>query len=431
MRGAGLSFEQAPPVSIPLRFFFAAPFFGMLAGLVLIFDGETLFMSRWSAPALALTHLMTAGYMLQIMVGALFQVLPVAGGGVLRGQGALAAVLQPVLVGGACALAAAFMFEWSAGYLLGAVAFSAGLGLMVVSVFVALWGSEAAGATLTGLRIALCALAVTVGLGAVMALARAGLLSAGWLAQVDLHVGWGLGGWGLVLLASVTWLVVPMFLQTKPYPPRFARGFAPALGAVLLAASMGLIDLGAMTVMLAAGGALFACVTLELLRRRQRAATNAIGRFWMLAMLSLLVAAVLSMVETLSPGHAQPVLLAGVLMLGGVSMSLLIGMLYKIVPFILWLKLRNDYRKVPSMNQFIGEPAQMRHFRLHLAMLVALAPAPWWSPLAVLGGFLMLASSALLLANLAGALQTLRTFNAGVKAAMGAASPPNPASEPQ
>lgn len=44
MKGAGLSFEQAPPVSIPLRFFVAAPFFGMLAALVLIVDGEGLFM---------------------------------------------------------------------------------------------------------------------------------------------------------------------------------------------------------------------------------------------------------------------------------------------------------------------------------------------------------------------------------------------------
>lgn len=431
MRGAGLSFEQAPPVSIPLRFFIAAPFFGMLAALVLIFDGDTLFMSRWSAAALALTHLMTVGYMLQIMVGALFQVLPVAGGGGLRGQGALAAVLQPVLVVGACALGSAFMFDWLPGYTLAAVAFSAGLGLLIIAVFVALRHSEAMSPTLTGLRIALFALAVTVALGAPMALARAGMLDAGWLAHAGLHVGWGLVGWALILVASVAWLVVPMFLQTHPYPPRFARGFGLALGAILVVATTGLIDLRVVTLILAVGAALFGSVTLEMLRRRQRSADNAIGRFWMLGMLCLVAAGALAMYEAIEPGQVKLVLLTGVLILGGVSMSLLIGMLYKIVPFILWLNLRNHHRKVPSMNQFIGETAQARHFRVHLGMLVTLAPAPWWSPLAVAGGILMFVSSVLLLANLAGALQTLRTFNAGVTAATVAASPPNPTGEPQ
>lgn len=431
MRVAGLSFEQAPPVSIPLRFFIAAPFFGMLAALVLILDGDRLFISRWSAPALTLTHLMTVGYMLQIMVGALFQVLPVAGGSGLRAQGVLALVLQPLLASGAIALAAAFMFEWSFGYPFAAAAFSVGLGGLVVTVFVSLRGSEARGATHTGLQLALVALAVTVALGALMALARAGLIDVAWLSHTGLHVAWGLVGWALMLIASVAWLVVPMFLQTNPYPQRFAVGFGVALGTTLPAVTLGLIDIALATLMLAAVAAMFGALTLELLRRRQRAANNAIGRFWMLGMLCLVVASALAMFEAIEPGHVGLMLLAGVLILGGVSMSLLIGMLYKIVPFILWLKLRNHHRKVPSMNQFISERAQARHFWLHLAMLLALVFAPWWHPLAVPGGILMFASSVLLLANLASALQTLRTFNASVRAATVTTSPSTSAGESQ
>lgn len=431
MRGAGLSFEQTPPVSIPLRFFFAAPFFGMLAAVVLILDGERLFMSRWSAPALTVTHLMTVGYMLQIMVGALFQVLPVAGGGGLRGQGVLALLLQPLLVAGACALGAAFMFDWSLGYPFAVAALSSGLGVLIVTVLVTLRSSEAQGATLTGLRIAISALAVTVALGALMALARASMLDLAWLAHAGLHVAWGLVGWVLILIASVAWLVVPMFLQTSPYPLRFARGFGLALVTTLIAVSLGLIGITTATFILAALAATFGAVTLELLRRRQRAANNAIGRFWLLGMLCLVTASALAMYEAVQPGQVELMLLLGVLILCGVTMSLLIGMLYKIVPFILWLKLRNHHRKVPSMNQFISEVAQARHFRLHLAMVVALSIAPWWNPLAVAGGILMFASSALLLANLAGALQTLQTFNAGVKAATVTASPSTSAGEPR
>lgn len=429
MKGAGLSFEQAPPVSIPLRFFIAAPFFGMLAALVLMLDADRLFSSRWSAPALTLAHLMTVGYMLQIMVGALFQVLPVAGGGGLRGQGLMALVLQPLLTVGALALAAAFLFEWSIGYPLAAAAFSIGLGALVVTVFLSLRGSEAQGATLSGLRFALFALAVTVALGVLMALARADLLDTRWLAHTHLHVAWGLVGWALMLIASVAWLVVPMFLQANPYPQRFSVGFGMVLGTALIAVTVGLIDMTLVTLILAVGSATFAAVTLELMRRRQRAANNAIGRFWMLGMLSLALASALVMFQTIDPGRGELALLMGILMLGGVAMSLLIGMLYKIVPFILWLNLRNQYRKVPSMNQFISERAQAHHFLLHLAMLVAIVCAPWSSPLGVAGGVLMFASSALLLLNLRGALQTLRTFKAGVKAATLAASPSTSAGE--
>ena len=75
-----LSFEQAPPLNAPLRFFLTAPLFGVIAGLLLLLEGEGVLLSRWSPSALALTHLLTLGFMLQIMIGALIQVLPVVSG---------------------------------------------------------------------------------------------------------------------------------------------------------------------------------------------------------------------------------------------------------------------------------------------------------------------------------------------------------------
>ncbi|MCZ7654672.1 MAG: hypothetical protein M5R42_10950 [Rhodocyclaceae bacterium] len=76
----GLSFEQAPPISVPFRFFLTAPLFGMAAGLLLLWQGPQAFVSRWTPVALALTHLLAVGFMLQAMCGALLQMLPVAAG---------------------------------------------------------------------------------------------------------------------------------------------------------------------------------------------------------------------------------------------------------------------------------------------------------------------------------------------------------------
>ena len=79
-----LSFEQAPPLDVPLRFFASACLFGLLAALLLILaPGEAAgggFGHRWSPPVLAATHLVTTGFMLHIMLGALFQLTPVAVG---------------------------------------------------------------------------------------------------------------------------------------------------------------------------------------------------------------------------------------------------------------------------------------------------------------------------------------------------------------
>ena len=61
-----LSYEQAPPLHLPLRFFLTAPLFGILAGVLLMGQGSTVLASRWTGAALAATHCLTAGFMLQV-----------------------------------------------------------------------------------------------------------------------------------------------------------------------------------------------------------------------------------------------------------------------------------------------------------------------------------------------------------------------------
>ena len=61
MNPAGLSFEQAPPFSVPLRFFLTAPGFLVLAAMLMLWEGPPLFASRWLPATLALTHLLVLG----------------------------------------------------------------------------------------------------------------------------------------------------------------------------------------------------------------------------------------------------------------------------------------------------------------------------------------------------------------------------------
>jgi hypothetical protein len=97
---AGLSLEQAPPFSVPLRFFLTAPWFLVLAALLMLWQGPGIFASRWLPATLALTHLLTLGFMAQVMLGALMQMLPVMVGVVIPRPRLIAALIHiPLTLG--------------------------------------------------------------------------------------------------------------------------------------------------------------------------------------------------------------------------------------------------------------------------------------------------------------------------------------------
>ena len=111
MNPAGLSFEQAPPFSVPLRFFLTAPGFLVLAAMLMLWEGPPLFASRWLPATLALTHLLVLGFMAQVMLGALLQILPVAVGVTVLCPRLTAALIHLPLTLGTLTLAGAFLFS--------------------------------------------------------------------------------------------------------------------------------------------------------------------------------------------------------------------------------------------------------------------------------------------------------------------------------
>ena len=80
MNNAGLSFNALPPIDLPFRFFLSAPLFIIACAFIVLFSGETLWLTRWHPNMLALTHGFTLGFVTMVMMGALLQLLPVIGG---------------------------------------------------------------------------------------------------------------------------------------------------------------------------------------------------------------------------------------------------------------------------------------------------------------------------------------------------------------
>jgi len=423
-----LSFEQAPPIGVPYRFFLTAPWFGVAAGLLLAFMGEEMLASRWTPGALAGTHLLVTGFMLQAMCGALLQFVPVATGGNIWQPQRVAAWVHPLLIIAAGLLVAAFLTQRPVLFMAASAGFAVSLGFYGVVVSLALWRTPAQGASIVALRIALLGLLATTGLGVTLAFGLAYQTTLPLLALTDVHAAWGLGGWGLILLAGIAYFVVPMFQLTPAYPGWLARGVPLLLLALLLVWSLQLFGLpdGARELVWLGGlgtAGLFGGTTLYLQSRRRRKVSDTTLLFFRVAMVCLVVLLFSAMLFAALPeigNDPRAVVWLGMLAIVGVFVTAINGMLYKIVPFLNWLHLQRLCgleTLPPTMNQMIPERSMRRQFYLHLAALAFLLAAVWLPSLARPAGLLFALDCAWLGLNLVGALRIYVRFKNRIRAA--------------
>ncbi len=416
MNMARLSLAQTPPLTVPAPYLLAAPWFATAAGLWLALAPED-FTSRWSPAVLGITHLFTLGFLGLAMLGAFQQLLPVLLGAPLRHPRALALSVFLALAGGT-ALLAAGLGTGVHGLLYGA------LGLLgaAFTVFLffgarALMRAANVPGTTGAMAAALAALAVTAGLGLHLAAGHIG----GGLARglTDVHAAWGLAGWIGLLVAGVAYQVVPMFQITPDYPRWLIRALGPALFATLVLWSLARVALPwaepiarwlpalALTV--------FALATLRLQQRRRRRLPDVTVAYWRLGMVSLLAAVLLWLAL---PWLAVPTRLIGVLFLAGFGMSVVSGMMYKIVPFLVWLHLNNRLLEqparrgqIPPMKRIIEERAARWQFRAHSLALALACAASLWPDAVRPAGLVLAVASALLGINLAAAVALYRRMS--------------------
>jgi len=407
---AALSIHRAPSGIVPLRFLLGAPWFAAIAGVLLLWAGSDAFASRWSAAVLAATHLLTVGFMAHAMLGALLQLLPVAFGVPLPHASVVSSVSHPALALGAPCLAAAFLTGLPLMFGVAALLLAFAFGIYIAEVGWAILRQRLRDPLARVIAAALLALLVTVSLGLLLAGGMAGV-SVPLLEITHLHAVWGIVGWTLLLVLGAALAVVPMFQMTASYP-RWLRGpFAVATIVALIAWSLafwfGLAPIRTLLQWLLAAAAITVGIaTLVLQQRgRRRLQPDATFLFWRMGM-SCLVAAVLvwAVGEALAL-QARPslALLAGVLLLPGFAYCVISGMLYKIVPFLLWLALQmHRGARPPTVKEIMPECAGRRQYWVHLAAIVLLSVAATvWAPAIYAGALAFTVSSVMLGSRLA------------------------------
>lgn len=378
-----LFYERMPPAGMVFGCLLPVPWVGAAAGLLLAWGPSTGVPERFAPMSLALVHALAVGMLLPAMLGALFQLLPVVAGVPARGAKWVSPWVSLMCVATASALATGFLTSQPLAFVL-----AAWLGaplLAVAAALIILAGVRVAQtrrthATVRTLRRIGWALLATLVSGATLAtaLGRGGFAPSPVL--LNLHVGWGLGGWLATLVAGVASTVLPMFWQTRRLPERWHRWMPWWLWVPLLVGSLigwrgdvawwqgwGLLALGALAMV----GVRAVCSA----RRRHDPG----WRLWLVAGVSWLTVAVLGLSASWLPANWPVAWWMGVLALVGGGVLPVNAMLGKIIPFMVWMHLRRRvprYVRLPAMQTLIGEPQQHWHARLLLLVLLALLLVP-------------------------------------------------------
>lgn len=411
-----LFYERMPPAGVVFGCLLPVPWVGAAAGLLLALGPSAGLPDRFAPLSLALVHALAVGMLLPAMLGALFQLLPVVAGVSVRGAKWVSPWVALICVATAAALATGFL---GAGHQAFVLAAWMGAPLLAVpAALIVLAGMQVAQtrrthATVRTLRRIAWALLATLASGATLATA----LGSGWFAPsrmlLDLHVGWGLGGWLATLLAGVASTVLPMFWQTRRLPERWHRLMPWWLWVPLLVGSLiGWLDGVALwqawarlaLAALAAVGVRAVCSA----RRRHDPG----WRLWLAATVAWLTVAVLGQTAHWLPADWPVAWWMGVLALVGGGVLPVNAMLGKIIPFMVWMHLRRRvprHVRLPAMQTLIGERQQHWHARMLLLTLLALLLVPLQpEPMAALAGMLFALSHVWLGVMLCRALLTFR-----------------------
>jgi hypothetical protein len=401
--GAG----RAPDVTLPLRYLVAAAAAFVAAAAGVAWLAHELAGHYYHPRLLALTHTVALGWLTLTIMGASYQLVPIVLERPVWSQ-RLARWQFVALVAGIVGMVAHFYVGRWSGLVWAAGLVAVGILAHLANIALTLRGLARWSFTAWLLAGAHAGLGLTLVFGLVLAMWRAlGLAAPDPLAAVHAHFHLALLGWIAPMVIGVAARVYPMFLLAPEPGGRLGAvqlaglGLGvPAVVAGLLAAPA-LVPAGtlAVAVAIAAHGAWVAAT----IRQRRRPALD--WGLWCV----LTGAAFLAPATALGLGLAfgglagpGPAVAYAALALGGWGSLTIVGMMLKIVPFLVWQRVyapRAGRAAVPTLGQLGWRHAEAAAYALLTAGTLVLAAAA--AVLLTLGALAFAATLARVLSHLA------------------------------
>lgn len=384
----GLSLEQAPPISVVLRFFITAAIFGIVAGVLLFIFGKEVFDSS-TKEALIITHILALGVMASFMLGALFQMLPVIAGVVLKTPTKKAMFVHSTFTLGVIMIGFTFYTSSSLLYLISGILLGVSLLYTTAIMISNLLKLQTHSSSSKGMLLALAGFTITIVLGLYLLFALGAYHDGLYFAEVkQTHYSFGLFGWVSLLIVAISFQVIEMFYVTPAFATWIQKYFIMIVAFLLLFSSLPFVP-----IMIALLFIIYAGFNLYNLSKRKRPTSDATVWFWRFGMGMLIVTMTLMIGDIKTPlSYISFIFFA---------LSIVFAMVYKIVPFLVWFHLSNQgYMSAPLMFDIVHPKEIKMHFYLHVMTFVLWVLSVYHDSFIIPASMLVIASFSLLLYRL-------------------------------
>lgn len=369
----GLSADQAPNISAPLRFFLTAPLFGIMAGILILFSDALTLSSRYSIDSIVVTHAITIGFLGFVMIGALTQMLPVLAGVSVPKVQTISKISHIALVLGTLAMIFGLLldnkvFIFSASLLLGI-----GFLIMIVAMLIALRKVVNITASVRAIITSLIFAFIIVLMGMhLLASYGTGNFSSLHLLFANIHSVWAIFGFAGILIIGVSFHILPMF-YVAPRFKQFCKKRVVWLISIglFLWLTLNIFEFYPVLAKVWIANFFWAFVTTVWIKlnKRRRPISDVTVYYWRTAAIFMTLGTFSWAINEFY--NDEYVSMVSILIGGGFLLSIMIGMLYKIVPFLVWFHLNaKGYMSIPTMNEMINKNYSKVQFYLFLISLI-------------------------------------------------------------
>jgi hypothetical protein len=385
-RKASTADAHAPSVAIPLRFVLTGIASFIVAMTWLAFRPDLLATYHYNQYIIAVTHLFVLGWLCSVIMGAMYQLVPVALETKLHSE-KLARwhyVLHTVGFAGMVAM----FWVWNmkqVGHF--GSAFGFGVILFAYNLTRTLARIPRWNVVAVGIASALFWLVMTMSAGLFLASAKC------WpkinpldpIASMHAHAHLGVLGFFVLMLVAVSYKLIPMFTLSEVRNPRRAFASITLVNVGLLGLALTILFGSAWKLAFAlvtvAGLVCFGVEVIAILRSRKRAVLDWGLKQFLVALALLAPLSALAIVLCwpglpMTPLTAQLETVYGVLALLGVLSFAIVGMLHKILPFLVWYAIYSKQigrAKVPSLSDLYSERLQKISFAFLMLGLAGLS----------------------------------------------------------
>ena len=374
MNFSGLSTDQAPPISAPLRFFITAPLFGILAGILMLLSDTSSLMSRYSIDSIIVTHTITIGFFSFVMFGALTQMLPVLAGAKIY-KVKIVTQIAHILMSFGLILMIVGLVENSSLYLtLSFISLGSGFTLMIVFISLAITNIKNITATVRAMATSLFFAFTILIMGLFLLYSYITESHSEFhFVVANIHSVMAIFGFAGILIIGVSFQVLPMF-YVAPHFKNFCKNYVVyliSLGLFLwlilniFAEEYALIGKFLVALFFLA----FATTVWKKLNERKRPIVDVTIWYWRASSIFLSLGTFLWIFDEFF--KYEYIVMVAILIGGGFIFSIIIGMLYKIVPFLVWFHLNaKGYMSIPTITQMIDKRLAKIQFLFFISALI-------------------------------------------------------------